>query len=528
MKNKIMFAALCFAVVGAIVAGVTAVTSDDANAWRVTSAPLADLDIMTANVVTNVDLSGLATTGEVAAAVASVDVSGQIAGLASTNYVKDAIGVAIQPLCTVETAVAMTNAIPRDRLVKSTVHTTAQFVFDYDVPEAPWFSFGFTPGNGDMKYWMFLPYDDWNYESFEPEYVASREWVGAQGYATTGEVAAAVASVDVSGQIAPLKSSVASLSNQVQTVGGVVGAWTGYWGGDDFRVVVTNYPSVIGENRSPSGFMPELFLSWKTTDDNGDEVFQVVWNERWWQDWLLDEHLPTNYVARAEYDAAISNLEDNKADRAWGAYDSTTGNYAPEGYTQISSPHIIIAAGMGYQRFVSTAGSMWVLTSNGTSVETGGDTNGFFRVSDEKGNPVWEIVSGSKVMASAPVHTNGYSVTALAGGLNQMTIPYHVEPCPVIYSCNDLTAQDWKSQDDAASLVTVAWSGTASNYVATVTTKAAQAQMFVRAEYEVSSEPYIKNHVSVEMQTIRLGGKSYTLGTATIDGKTVLTLTEEQ
>mgnify|MGYP004666815269 FL=1 len=51
-------------------------------------------------------------------------------------------------------------------------------------------------------------------------------------------------------------------------------------------------------------------------------------------------------------------------------------------------------------------------------------------------------------------------------------------------------------------------------------------QLYVYATYEQGGDTVIRNHAAVSMEKLVLGGRTYTLGTATIDGKTVLTLTE--
>lgn len=52
-------------------------------------------------------------------------------------------------------------------------------------------------------------------------------------------------------------------------------------------------------------------------------------------------------------------------------------------------------------------------------------------------------------------------------------------------------------------------------------------QMFMRCGYERGGETYIRNNAPVSMDYIYLGGVKYRLGTATISGHTVLTLTQQ-
>ena len=82
----------------------------------------------------------------------------------------------------------------------------------------------------------------------------------------------------------------------------------------------------------------------------------------------------------------------------------------------------------------------------------------------------------------------------------------------------------WYNEDDADCPVTMTWSGTSGNYVLTFDT-AGLSSGFVQATYEQGQESYTSfGGAGLELTKIRIGGKVYTVGTATIDGKTVLTL----
>lgn len=295
-----------------------------------------------------------------------------------------------------------------------------------------------------------------------------------------------------------------------------VGTWSRYWGGDDFLVVVTNYPVTVGAKLSPSGKRPTLSMSWKTTNADGQEYMQEVWNESWRFDWLTGEYLPTNFYNKAQMDAKLAD----KADRAWGFYDSHTGLYSPMGYTQVSSPHILIAGGMSYQQTLTASGSVWVLTSNGMVTQTGGDAeHGYFRVADAEGNVSFEIVKGNK-----------RTVGAMAGGIsvsgNTTTIVYDVEAAehPTLYVSRQLGVT-FKREDETDCPSTVSWSGQSGHWVATATAKVAERVLFYTAEYEMGAETIIRNNRPVEMQYIYLDGQKYKLGKATISGNTVMTLT---
>lgn len=296
-------------------------------------------------------------------------------------------------------------------------------------------------------------------------------------------------------------------------------AWSSYWGGDDFRVTVTNYPVKAGDRLSPSGKKPTLSMAWKTTDDNGVEYMQEVWNEQWRWDWLLEDYLPENIYNKAE----INTMLEDKADRAWGFYDSHTGLYSPEGYTQISSPHILVSAGMSYQQTVTTEGSVWVLTSNGTTTQLGGDAErGYFRVSDAEGNTAFEVVKGNKRTVGAIAG----GVTTLPTAPTTLKITYNVESAeaPKMFVSRKL-GETFIKEGDASCPATVSWEGQSGNWVATVQGKAAEPCLFCTAEYELGAETIVRNSAPVEMTHLFIGGVKYTIGTTVIEGKTVLTLT---
>ena len=268
-------------------------------------------------------------------------------------------------------------------------------------------------------------------------------------------------------------ADVNTLSQNVSTV-------VGYLQGDDAKVVITNFDSSVE--------MPAASFQQKISD-GGTNYWRTIWNEltRW--TWLTDTYLPSNYVSKAE----IGGLLDEKADRAWGFYESHSGFYAPDGYTWISSPKIAIAAGLAYQRTITSEGAVWVLQSNGLVTETGGNvTNGFFRISDDDGNAMFEIVKGNKRTIGAAA---GGVRTEEIMGITHIYVTYNVvsESHPTAYVCNDLSAGNWKAETSGDCIANVSWTGSSGAYVVEVWGKTQQIMMFVKAEYEVGGETYIKN-----------------------------------
>ena len=316
------------------------------------------------------------------------------------------------------------------------------------------------------------------------------------GKSLTGDVTLGASDVGAYGAAAG-----ASLQTQVTTIGAHLNA-------EDARFVVTNYNSVT--------HTPEAYVEIKLPDNS----WSRIWSEMTRWNWLTGTYLPGNFYTQTEIDGKL----DEKADRAWGFYDSTTGAYAPDDYTWISSPKIAIAANLAYQRTVTAEGAIWVLESNGTVTETGGMTNGFFRISDDEGNSLFEIVKGNKRTVGADAAScqvvAGFTPTKLQIGYSIVSDVH-----PTIYVCNSLSTQAWKAEDDADCVANVSWSGASGAWVAQVQGKSAYSSLFVKATYEVGGETYISNSAPVSMQYLMLGGVKYAIGTATISGHTVLTLT---
>ena len=315
---------------------------------------------------------------------------------------------------------------------------------------------------------------------------------------------------DISTQLDAATTTNAQQSTQLTTLAGQVATIGAHLNAEDARFVVTNYNSVT--------HTPEAYVEIQLPD----ESWSRIWSEMTRWNYLFNEYLPTNYYDKAAVNAALAD----KADRAWGFYDSTTGAYAPDGYTWISSEKIAIAANLAYQRTVTAEGAIWVLESNGVVTETGGMTNGFFRISDDEGNSLFEIVKGNKRTVGADASScqivAGFTPTKLQIGYSV------VGPQPVIYVCNSLTTQNWKAETDSDCLANVSWSGESGAWIAQVQGKTAQSSLFVKATYEVGGETYISNAAPVSMQYMMINGVKYAVGVGTVSGTTVLTLTVAQ
>ena len=294
----------------------------------------------------------------------------------------------------------------------------------------------------------------------------------------------------------------ASSGNQLAQQVAAIGA---YINGEDAKVIVTNYNS--------STHLPEAEF-----DINVSNNWLVVWREMTRWNWFIgdvfDPH--TNAVARALA---------NKAEKEYAFFDGVTGEPAPDGFFWISQPRVAICAGAAYQRYVDTAGEVWVLESNGMVADINGTTNGYFRISDDQNNVQFEIVKGDSRTVTAAA---GMMTRSSVMGVTHWHTTYMVTnavSAPKAMFCRDIANPEWYAEDDAGCPCNVEWTHPSEGiYVCEWWTQGDEPKMFMRSQYGQGSESRIVQNAPVEMQYIVLGGTKYALGTATIDGKTVLTL----
>lgn len=291
-----------------------------------------------------------------------------------------------------------------------------------------------------------------------------------------------------------------------QALAGQVTAIGAHLNGEDAKVIVTNYNS--------STHLPEAEF-----DINVSNNWLVVWREMTRWNWFLGDVFDpyTNAVA-----AALAN----KAEKEYAFFDGVTGEPAPDGFFWISQPRVAICAGAAYQRYVDTAGEVWVLESNGMVADINGTTNGYFRISDDKGNVQFEIVKG-----------DSRTVTAAAGAMTRSSVmgvthwhtTYMVTnavSAPKAMFCRDIANPEWYAEDDPGCPCNVDWTHPSEGiYVCEWWTQGDEPKMFMRSQCGQGSESRIVQNAPVEMQTIVIGGVKGTLGTATINGITVLTFT---
>ena len=268
----------------------------------------------------------------------------------------------------------------------------------------------------------------------------------------------------------------------VQAVSNEVAVLVATINGETARYVVTNFNNVA-----------EKAAAEVEVKINGE--WQTMWREltRW--DWLIGEYLPTNYYTKAECDA-------NFADRAWGAFDPTTGNLTPDGKLWLSAPSIYICAGASYERVANAAGEYWVLTANGMVADINGvSSNGFFRIADSDGVTHFEIVKGDRQTLAAVA---GAMRSETVMGVQHYFTTYYVTGAaetPKAQFARSLEKPvTWYDETDASCPYNVSWTAPESGtFVCEWWPKSDEAKGFMKASYQRGGETYIRNTAPVSV-----------------------------
>ena len=287
-----------------------------------------------------------------------------------------------------------------------------------------------------------------------------------------------------------------------------VGVLWQYVLGDTVWFAVTNYM------RTVEGVVPSLQL-WEVRDGATNLVYHST------------EEI-TNFVNAATA-ALRADLTNSLADRAWSKYQSATGadNPQPGDITIVSTPSIMMTGGGEWNRYVHTGGSaVWVLKSNGLATFGGGTNGTFFAVQDDEGNSQFEIK-----------RTDSYEVDAIASscgwdqsGNFQVTYnhPASGNP-PTLYASTNLATTAFAPEENGTidSLgIDVSWAASGGLWQATITQDVTAPALFVHAKALQEGSIVVRNKAATDLQGgIFIGNTKYSIGTATISGHTVLTLT---
>jgi len=263
---------------------------------------------------------------------------------------------------------------------------------------------------------------------------------------------------------------------------------------------VTNYNSQV---RLPSRRLYQL-------DTNG---YHMVWNE-------LDQH--SNTLAQAK--AYADDLGTNYAQRAWSRTTAMYGAEAPSNTTWISTPTTVIAAGYEYQKYATSGGAIWVLTSRGASYEFSPNTNNtaFLNIAAQDGTPIFRIEKTDSYLL-------GVNASAIEVENDTMFVDVNIAAAshPFVRVCEHL-GDGWQKEEDgiSASLATVNWSQTADGYRCAIANNTGGSSLFAYFEYLQEGGVKIVNGGLLDISGgLIVNGTIYSrIGTAMISGHTVLTL----
>lgn len=286
-----------------------------------------------------------------------------------------------------------------------------------------------------------------------------------------------------------------------------VGVLWQYVLGDTVWFAVTNYM------RTVEGVVPSLQL-WEVRDGATNLVYHST------------EEI-TNFVnaATTELRTEITNAMPSKA---WSRYQSATGaeNPQPGEITIVSTPTVMMTGGGEWNRYVHTGGSsVWVLRSSGLTTFGGSADGAFFSVEDDEGVAQFEIRRSDSYEVDALPSATGFD-----GDDFQVTynLPASGNP-PTLYASTNLATTAFAAEENGSidSLgITVNWASSGGLWRATIVQDVKAPALFVHAKALQEGSIVVKNNAPTSLSGgIYIGKTKYTLGTATISGYTVLTLT---
>lgn len=255
--------------------------------------------------------------------------------------------------------------------------------------------------------------------------------------------------------------------------------------------------------------VPCSMALWEIRD--GERV--CVWDQRDWDAWYWA-------FKRQQLLGEIDPKIDKKADKAWSKYTATGIDNPVEDTVWIDTPKVVLSAGYAWQRNQSTRGSFFTLVNRGDLASVGSNRDGsYFEIKDDEGNSIFRISKTDSYMADADAET-----VRVEDGVT-LVVDYPGTVQPVAYCCTDVAAADFREETDPDCPATVDWSSSGGAYTVRATPKATDGKLFLFAKVKVEGQTKNEFAAPVEFTKIVIGGVTYTVGTATVSGHTVLTLT---
>lgn len=403
---------------------------------------------------------------------------------AAADLITDGIST-ISPDLSYESTTVVHDGIKVEFWRPDGTQTTAYFEKDND--DLTSFGNGAWSWNDDYGYWEISEYQD--LIGGAPGYSGPPDVNYFQTFYTDDSFSVAVGTVmmeryveykDISGKLAltndiPTSASDVGAypSDRGEDLESVVNWWQTFWGGDAIRVTVTNY---YGQTGTPHLYIEERM---DPDDDHTDSWYKVVWDEmtRWG-------------LFLSGYQTLTNHVYNDLADRAWGVYDSETGDISPDGILQISTPHIMVAAGLSYQQTVTSGGGeVWVLTVTDPTIVGGQTEAGYLDLKDGDGNSIFKVVKGNR-------RTIGATATGVSSSDAEFLIHYNVvsDDPPALEMCTNLIEGNWHP-------AAVTWTGASGAYIAHAIKPQNSPSAFYRATYEVGGETYISNAAPMSVQS---------------------------
>ena len=307
----------------------------------------------------------------------------------------------------------------------------------------------------------------------------------------------------------------------VSNIASDVGIMWQYVWGETAWIAVTNYMRTI------SGVTPSLQL-WEVR--NG--VTNLVYSS---SEEITNLCHSLIHDCKTNLEHTVETATNDMPSKAWSRYQSASGaeNPAPGEITIVSTPQVMFTGGGEWTRYVNTGGSaIWLLKSNGINTFGGGGEGGegaqgsFFEITDDEGNSVFSIR-----------RTDSYEVDAISSGVywdgdKNFCVEYNAtNNCPTLFAATNLAYSVAEVAGEIDSLgITVSWQkNAAGRWCATIHQDVPRTTLFVHAKVTQEGSVAVVNSAPTRLD----GGvmlpndpKRYTLSKATINGQTVLVLTE--
>lgn len=277
--------------------------------------------------------------------------------------------------------------------------------------------------------------------------------------------------------------------------------------GESVWIAVTNYM------RTVVGVAPSFQL-WEIRDGKTNCVY-----------WSAEE---IDIRVGDKINVAVTNAVKGKADKAWSKYQSMTGedNPQPQDITIVSTPSIMLSGGYEWQRFVDTGNEVWLLKCNNPTVLGADSTNAYFRITDLEGKIQFSV----EKTASRLVDIMSDSVNFTNDGNSYFTVSFRCNVQPILYTSLDLKTEflETGSTENGYGL-SCEWTNENGIYTATIHYDMGEGRppkMFAFGRVMQEGKTVVKHGAPSSFDGgIIIGNKQYTsVGTAVIDGKTVLTL----